>query len=88
MILAHMAMNKGGGGMQNRTGAKMDEGSRHGMAKVSRQGMAKEGHCRQTQPADEMAGTGLEAKTPADDPTGTGLAVNSWQTIRPAQALQ
>ena len=58
------------------------------MAKVGRQGMAKEGRCRQTQPADGMAGTGLEAKTPADDPTGTGLAVNSRQTIRPAQALQ
>ena len=39
-------------------------------------------------PADEMAGTGLEAKTPADDPTGTGLAVNSWQMTWPAQALQ
>ena len=38
--------------------------------------MAKEGRCRQTQPADELAGTGLEAKTqPADEPTGTGLAV-------------
>ena len=73
------------------------------MAKVGRQGMAKQGHCRQpqpanevtgtgleatTQPTDEMTGTGLEAKTPADDPTGTGLAVNSWQTIWPAQALQ
>ena len=63
-----------GGAMQNRTGAKMDEGSRHSMAKVGRQGMAKQGRYRQTQPAD--------------DPTSTGLAVNSWQTIRPAQALQ
>ena len=33
-ILAHMAMNKGGGvEMQNRTGAKMDEGSRHGITR-------------------------------------------------------
>ena len=46
----------------------MDVGSRHGMA--------KEGRCRQTQPADELAGTGFEAKTqPADDPAGTGLEV-------------
>jgi len=53
-------------------------GSRHGMAKVGRQGMAKQGRCRQTQPADELAGTGLEAKTqPADDPTGTGLVVTA-----------
>ena len=77
--------------MQNRTGAKMNEGSRHGMAKVGRQGMAKQGRRRQTQPADEMAGTGLAAKTavrrsdrnspcskqPAYDPAGTGLAVNT-----------
>ena len=27
------------------------------------------------QSANEVAGTGLEAKTPADDPAGTGLAV-------------
>ena len=56
--------------MQNRTGQN-DVGSRHGMA--------KEGRCRQTQPADELAGTGPVAKTqPADDPAGTGLAANSW----------
>ena len=78
----------------------MDEGSRHGMAKVGRQGMAKQGRCRQTQPADDPTGTGLAVKQPADDPTGTGLAakqaaddptgtglaVNSQQTKWPAQA--
>ena len=32
-ILAHMVMNKGGGGNAKQNGAKkMDEGSRHGMA--------------------------------------------------------
>ena len=65
---------QGAGKCKTERGKKNDEGSRHGMAKVSRQGMAKQGRCRQTQPADELAGTGLE--------------VNSWQTIRPAQALQ
>ena len=73
MILAHMVMNRGGECKTERGLVNM--GSRHGMAKVGRQGMAKQGRCRRTQPADEMAGTGLEAKTPADDPTGTGLAV-------------
>ena len=64
--------------MQNRTGQKVDVGSRHGMAKVGRQTQpAEQGRCRQTQPADEMAGTGLAVKQPSDDPTGTGLAVNN-----------
>ena len=30
----------------------------------------------------------LKQKQPSDDPTSTRLAVNSRQTIRPAQALQ
>ena len=33
----------------------------------------RRGRCRQTQPADDPTGTGLEA-TAADDPAGTGLA--------------
>ena len=39
-ILVHMAMNKGEGKCRTERGQKMDEGSRHGMAKVGRQGMA------------------------------------------------
>ena len=73
-ILAPMAMNKGWGKCRTERGL-VDMGSRHGMANVGRQVMAEQGRCRRTQPADEMAGTGLEANT--DDPTGTGLAVNS-----------
>ena len=50
-----------------------DEGSRYGMAKVGRQTQpAEQGRCRQTQPADDPTGTGLE-ETAADDPAGTGL---------------
>ena len=52
MILAHMAMNKGRGNAEQNGGRKMDEGSRHGMAKVGRQGMANKAvagkHSRQT----------------------------------------
>ena len=57
-ILAHMVMNKGAGKCKTERGL-VNMGSRHGMAKVGRQGMAKQGRCRQTQPADELAGTGL-----------------------------
>ena len=65
---------QGAGKMQNRTGAKDDEGSRYGMAKVGRQTQpAEQGRCRQTQPADDPTGTGLE-ETAADDLAGTGLA--------------
>ena len=88
VILAHMAMNKGGGGgMQNRTGAgEHGQQAWHGKGGQARHGKTRP--LQQKQPANEVTGTGLEATTPADDPTGTGLAVNSWQTIRPAQALQ
>ena len=74
-ILAHMAMNRGGrGGMQNRTGAKMTVGSRHGMAKVVA--------------GKAWRNKAVAGKQLANEVAGTGLAVNSWQTIRPAQALQ
>ena len=50
-ILTHMVMNRGGKCRTER-GQKMDEGSRHGMAKVGRQGMANKAvagkHSRQT----------------------------------------
>ena len=72
-ILAHMEMNRG----QSKTeqnGAN-DEGSGHGMAKASRHTQPAElGRCRQTKPAD--------------DPTGTGLEETQLQTIRPVQASQ
>ena len=72
-ILAHMEMNRGRGN-QNRTGQN-DEGSRYGMAKVNRQTKpAEQGRCRQTQPADGLPGTGLEAtQQPAN--VGRPLAV-------------
>ena len=60
-----MVMNRGRGNAKQ-NGAKNDVGSRHGMA--------KEGRCRQTQLADELAGTGLAAKQPADA-VGRPLAV-------------
>ena len=45
------------------------------MAKVKRQAKpAEQGRCRQTQPADDPTGTGLEETTAADDPAVTGLA--------------
>ena len=72
---------QGAGKMQNRTGAKNDEGSRHDMA--------KEGRCRQHSRQMNWPAQALSQKhsqhtirpaqalqqTPADDPAGTGLAV-------------
>ena len=67
-----MEMNRGVGKMNG--GKNVDEGSGHGMAKVDRQTKpAEQGRCRQTQPADDPTGTGLEAQL---------------QTIRPVQASQ
>ena len=72
---AHVNEQGGGRANRNRTGASDDEGSRYGMAKVNRQAKpAEQGRCRQTQPAD--------------DPTGTGLEAKLLQTIRPIQASQ
>ena len=63
------------GDSEQKGGKNVDEGSRYGMAKVNRQAKpAEQGRCRQTQPADDPTGTGLEETTAADDPAGTGLA--------------
>ena len=67
-----MVMNKGWGKCKSEPGQKMMRAA--GMAKVGRQTQpAEQGRCRQTQPADDPTGTGLE-ETAADDPAGTGLA--------------
>ena len=73
-ILAHMVMNKGAGKRKIERGL-VYMGSGHGMAKVSRHTQPAElRRCRQTQPADDLTGTGLDETTAADDPAGTGLA--------------
>ena len=69
-----MEMKRGRGQIKTERGL-VNVGSRHGMAKVDRQTKpAEQGRCRQTQPADDPTGTGLEETTAADDPAGTGLA--------------
>ena len=56
--------NEQGAGKCKTERGLVNMGSRHGMAKVGRQTKpAEQGRCRQTRPAD--------------DPTGTGLEVNS-----------
>jgi len=68
------------GAKQNeQDGGKNDEkGSGHGMAKVTRQANTKpaeQGHCRQTQPADGLPGTGLEETQQPADQVGRPHAV-------------
>ena len=63
-------------------GKNVEEGSRYGMAKVNRQTQpAEQGRCRQTQPADDPTGTGLEVTT-ADDPADTGLAAKQQPQMK------
>ena len=87
-ILAHMAMNKGRGNAKQNGGKRRIEGSRHGWqrwAGKAWQNKAVAGeHSRQM----KWPAQALKQKHQQTNPTGTGLAVNSRQTIRPAQALK
>ena len=81
LIPARMEMNRGVGANQNRTGL-VNRGSGHGMAKVGRHTKpAEQGRCRQTQPADDPTGTGLEAQLQTIRPIQASQQNNSQQTL-------
>ena len=66
-----------------------DEGSGHGMAKVSRQAKpAEQGRCRRTQPADDLPGTGLEAKQPAVGRPRSKTTASRWPWPASRHAVQ